>query len=287
MKKFFLRFLAFVVVIVFFIGCEEHQIETQQIKTDSSNVDTIAAIVSARNYGDTLVSGTLKVYPLQDSPSFNDAILTLNTPTEKELLQSEKAHFTYDIKNYQLSKPTKEGSCAMDCANSKEGQHIHLILNNEPYLAKYTPEFDETLKPGHYVALSFLSRSYHESIKHYEAYDLRQFTVGAVKEKEVDLTQPMLFYSRPKGQYKGKETKKVLLDFYVINATLGINDFSVRATIDGNVFLLNSWKGYLIEGLAGGVHDIKIELLDKNGNLAKSPYASTKRSIKLSPEETN
>jgi hypothetical protein len=281
MKTLF-RLIAIVIIAAVFNACDEHHSETKT-HTDSTITDTIATTV-IHSQGDTLVTGDLKVYTLQDSPLFNDAILTLNTPAEKELLASDKVHFSYDIKNYQLSKPTTEGSCAIECANSSQGQHIHLILNNQPYLAKYTPEFDETLSPGHYVALSFLSRSYHESIKHYEAFDLRQFTVGKVKEKEIDLTQPMLFYSRPKGEYKGKETKKVLLDFYVVNATLGVNDYSVRATIDGHVFSLKAWKGYLIEGLSMGEHTITIELLDKAGHLVKGPYAKTERKIKLLPE---
>lgn len=276
-----LRLITLVTLVTFLHACEEAATETQ--KTESTPiVDTLASTV--QDHADTVIEGTLKVYPLQDSPSFNDAILTLNTPGEKELLKNEKVHFSYDIKNYQLSQPTRGGTCASDCANSGQGQHIHLILNNEPYLAKYTPEFEETLTPGHYIALSFLSRSYHESIKHYEAYDLRQFTIGKVKEKEVDLTQPMLFYSRPKGEYKGKDIKKILLDFYVVNATLGTNDYSVRATIDGTVFILKSWKGYIVEGLSIGEHSIKIELLDKEGNLVKSPYASTQRTIKLLSE---
>ena len=266
---------------VFLTACQEHAAETEQVDTVTTAVDSVAVSVPEQHHGDTLLSGGLKVYPLIDSPTFNDAILTLNAPAEKEVLTKDNVHFAYDIKNYPLSKPTMEGSCATDCANSSQGQHIHLILNNQPYLAKYTPEFAETLAPGHYVALSFLSRSYHESIKHYEAFDLRQFTVGKVKEKEVDLTQPMLFYSRPKGEYKGKETKKILLDFYLVNATLGVNDYSVKATIDGNVFLFKSWKGYLVEGLSMGEHTITIELLDKSGIRVKGDYGFTERKIKL------
>jgi hypothetical protein len=282
MKK-LVRLIVLLFFVTLFNACEEHQTETQEIATTPVADSTGSIPSDIKSEGDTLVSGELKVYPLSDSPSFNDAILSLNSPLEKELLTKGDVHFAYDIKNYQLSKPTLEGSCAQDCANSSQGQHIHLILNNQPYLAKYTPEFDETLAPGHYVALSFLSRSYHESIKHYEAFDLRQFTVGKVKEKDVDLTQPMLFYSRPKGEYKGKEIKKILLDFYVVNATLGVNDYTVRASIDGTVFLLKSWKGYLIEGLSAGEHSIKIELLDKTGTLVKSPYALSERTIKLLP----
>ncbi|MDB5273399.1 MAG: hypothetical protein JWO58_1766 [Chitinophagaceae bacterium] len=264
---------------IFFYACEEHSTKTESLSTkDTVAISTEDSVVSA---GDTISAGSIKLYPLNDSPLFNDAILTLNAPTEKENISGNQVHFNYDIKNYFLTKPTQEGSCATDCANSGQGQHIHLILNNQPYLAKYTTEFDETLKPGRYVALSFLSRSYHESIKHYEAYDLRQFFVGETNEKELDLTQPMLFYSRPKGEYKGKDTKKILLDFYVVNATLEANGYKIRATINGNEFLLSSWKGYILEGLPMGESKIKIELLDNKGNIASSPYAVTERTITL------
>ena len=223
----------------------------------------------------------IEIQPLTDSPEFADAILELNSPENEAVLRSNIVAFNYEIKNYQLAKPTTEGSCAMNCANSDKGQHIHLILNNQPYLAKYKPSFTDTLPDGHYIALSFLSRSYHESLKQFGASDLRQFTVGKVKTEKADLTKPLLFYSRPKGEYKGKDSERILLDFFLANTTLGENGNKVRATINGKTFMISEWKGYVITGLPEGEATIKLELLDEKGNVIPGPYNSVERKIKV------
>jgi hypothetical protein len=272
----FLSCIGLMSAVILLYSCEDSSIQSES----NTTIDSTAA--STVSIGDTLVHGQLKLYPLNDSPLFEDAILHLNTPNEGGLFKNNVVNFSYDLKNFQLTQPTSEGSCSRDCANSAQGQHIHLILNNEPYMAKYSTDFSDTLTPGHYVALSFLSRSYHESIKHYDAYDLRQFTVGEKEEKKIDLTQPFLFYSRPKGEYKGKETKKILLDFYVVNAHLAPHDFKVRVSIDGIPFLLSNWKAYIIEGLSMGKHTIKIELLDKSNRPVEGVFNTTERSILLS-----
>ena len=53
------------------------------------------------------------------------------------------------------------------------------------------------------VILAFLSRSYHESVKNPNAFFLTQIGEG----EKIDLTKEFLFYSRPKGVYKGKDSE--------------------------------------------------------------------------------
>ena len=62
-------------------------------------------------------------------------------------------------------------------------------------------------------------------------------------------TEPSLFYSRPKGDYKGEETKTLLLDFFVSNATLGADSYKVKANINGQDFTLDQWVPYEILNL--------------------------------------
>ncbi|MFN8417398.1 MAG: hypothetical protein U0U66_13785 [Cytophagaceae bacterium] len=230
-----------------------------------------------------MVQKDIELVPLDDSPEFNDAILEWNQPLDGQVLPSGEVAFQYNIKNYKLSAPTTEGTCAQHCANSDKGQHIHLILNNQPYLAKYETSFKEKLEDGHYVALSFLSRSYHESIKHYQAYQLCQFDVGKKTKEKVDLTQPMMFYSRPKGEYKGKDTESILLDFYVVNTQLSATGNKVRATINGKLFTLDTWKPFLIKNLPAGTATIKLELVDVAGNVIPGPYNTVERTITVVP----
>lgn len=200
-------------------------------------------------------------------------------------IEGDSVAFAYNVKEFVLGSQTTDASAKV-CANSAKGQHIHLILNNMPYEAWYLPSFKKKLTEGHYVALSFLSRSYHESIKKPEAFVLTQFNVGKNAGTTIDninLKQPLLFYSRPKGEYVGNDTKKILLDFYLVNTTLKPNGNKVRATINGKEFMIDTWKPYYIEGLPMGETIIKLELLDKSNKPAskEAKFQTIERKITL------
>jgi hypothetical protein len=230
----------------------------------------------------------IKLTPVTDSPLFPDASLKLISPVqgEEQLYKedSAKVNFKYEVKNFKLTDQTTDAK-DKHCSNSAKGQHIHLILDNEPYLAKYDTNFSVTLKEGNYVALSFLSRSYHESLKHKKAFDLRQFYVGSKKNKGkykiTDLKKPLLFYSRPKAEYSGDDAKKVLLDFYIVNCKLSPEGYKVRATINGTEFILTDWQAYAMEGLPMGENTIKLELLDKTNAPVISDFSTVTRKITL------
>lgn len=222
-----------------------------------------------------------------DNPTtFLDAKLELD-PTlfaGKEMLDTGATTFKFKVQNYTLGAQTPDAGTLM-CANSAKGQHIHFILDNQPYQASYSPDVVSNLKPGHHVLLAFLSRSYHESIKSHTAYILKEFDVAKKSPDQFDAKAPHIFFSRPKGEYVGeKETKKLLLDFYLINCTLSEKGFKVRATIDGSVFTLTKWEPYFIEGLALGEHKIKLELLDKADKPVQTEFNGTTRTIKLLAE---
>ena len=89
------------------------------------------------------------------------------------------------------------------------------------------------------------------------------------------------FYSRPKGTYQGDDTKKVLLDFYLINTEISPDGNKVRATINGKEFLIDEWVPHYIEGLPIGEVIIKLELLDNAGNLIKAPFNPVERKVIL------
>ncbi|MGZ5243715.1 MAG: hypothetical protein ACXWDO_10630 [Bacteroidia bacterium] len=225
----------------------------------------------------------IKIAYLEESPTFPDAKLSYIKPDVKNPLKEGKTLFQYKVEDFQLTMQTSDAE-HKHTANSHQGQHIHQILNNEPYTAHYTDTFSKVLKPGHYVNLSFLSRSYHESLKHKSAYTLNQFTVGSKKEKDVDLNAPHLFYSRPKGEYAGTDTKKLLLDFYLVNTELSETGNKVRATINGTEFILTKWAPYAIYGLPMGENTIKLELLDKDNKVITGPFNTVERKITLKAE---
>lgn len=217
------------------------------------------------------------------SPLFDDTKLSMNSPEEGAAIQAGKVNFSYSVEggDYKLGAQTADAP-VKGCANSDKGQHIHLILNNQPYSAHYEAEFTKDLDPGSYVALSFISRSYHESLKHEGAAVLSQFSVGGADVEDFDMNAPHLFYSRPKGSYTGEDVKKVMLDFYLINTTIAKNGNYVSVTIDdATTFKITKWVPYFIDGLALGEHKIKIELKNVEGISIEGPFNVEERTFTL------
>ncbi|NMM49786.1 phosphopeptide-binding protein [Flammeovirgaceae bacterium KN852] len=222
----------------------------------------------------------ITISPVNNSPEFEDSMLEMMSPSESGSMEQGMVQFNFNVKNYTLASQTQDADIKQ-CANSAKGQHIHLILNNQPYSAHYDANFEKELEAGHYVSLAFLSRSYHESLKNPDAYVIRQFTVGDVDAEPADLTQPHMFYSRPKGEYSGADIKKVLLDFYLLNTDLSSEGNKVRATINDDTFLIDKWQPYFIEGMSMGENTIKLELIDSEGNVIPGPFNTVERTITL------
>ena len=226
----------------------------------------------------------LKLYELKGSPDYPDAELSLTSPANGATLPAGVDTFKFEVKNYTLGMQTPDADQKM-CANSAKGQHIHFILDDAPYTASYNPTISADLKPGHHVLLAFLSRSYHESLKHKKSFILKEFNVGAEVKDDFDAKAPHVFLSRPKGEYIGeKETGRVMLDFYLVNCDLAANGYKVKATVNGTEFTLTKWAPYVIEGLPLGESKVKLELIDKNGVTVKSPFNGKERSFTLKNE---
>lgn len=221
-----------------------------------------------------------KLTPFSTSPEYPDASIGLMTYIKG------KFNFNVTGDSYQLGEQTPDAEQKM-CANSAKGQHIHLIVDNGPYNARYTSNFNDVqLEDGNHYVLAFLSRSYHESIKTKIAHTAQYVTAkDSTAVKFESINDPMLFYSRPKGTYVGKkETDKVMLDFYVVNLQLG-DDYKILADINGEVHTIDSWQPYYIEGLPIGKNKIKLTLVDGSGNVVDAPLNPVEREFELKADE--
>jgi len=230
-------------------------------------------------------STTLAVNPLAHSKEFPGATLNIASITsEKVGTDSAKVTVKYEVKNFELTAQTEHEH---HMANSHDGQHIHFILNNTPYVALYKPEHSTTVPVNseHYL-MSFLSRSFHESIKTADASKLVKFKIDADGKviQEATPTSPAIFYSRPKGDYKGADTKNILLDFFVSNTTLAADGNKILANINGQDFTLDQWIPYEITGLPLGENVIKISLVDKDGKAVTGEHTTVERKINLTAE---
>ena len=233
--------------------------------------DTVAVAPPVREAIVAPANSKLKLVVAPPATQFPDASLQLAgfTPNDKKM----EAKYDFTVNGFELKAQTPDAG-TRGCANSKDGQHIHFILNNKPYKAEYNSSFTEKADPGRNVALCFLSRSYHESLKNNGAVVVKTFTMpGTDSMAAGDVSKdPTLFYSRPKGDYKQLDGDKILLDFYLLNTDLDKDGYSVKATIDGEDWTINKWDAYFIEGLDLGKHTVRLQLMDPDGKPAPGPF---------------
>lgn len=160
-----------------------------------------------------------------------------------------KLELSGDLRGY---KPHKDPA-------TDKGNHIHVILDNEPYEAYY--ELDQpfelrNVSEGKHTLRVFASRPWHESYKNDGAFQMVTFTVkgggdaskptttnsgqtmannnatpspsparegkdmSASKGVAADPALPLLTYSRPKGENKGADADPIMIDFWLTNAKL-------------------------------------------------------------------
>jgi len=216
-----------------------------------------------------------QITPFSASPTFSDARIADMS------YKSGNFNFSIDGSTYKLGTQTSDAPQKM-CANSAKGQHIHLIVDNGPYAAKYVSEFEHDIEDGEHYILAFLSRSYHESIKSDGASIARRARIEAgTIQDAATIEDPMLFYSRPKGTYTGDDTKKVMLDFYLYNTDISATGNYVEADINGEIHKITKWQPYYIEGMPNGDNTIKLSLKDASGKLVNTPLNPVSRTFKL------
>ncbi len=175
------------------------------------------------------------------------------------------------------------------------GPHIHLFVDDQPYIAVYDtskPVTLENLSPGSHLIRAFASRPWHESFKNEGAYAETTFNIFTKSNNNIpDFQQPLLTYSRPQGTY-GAEP--IMLDFYLTNAPLhfiaqadnsdDVNDWRIRITINGESFILDDWHPIYLEGFKKGENWLKLEFIDDQGELLENTYNSPVRVINYDPK---
>ena len=192
-----------------------------------------------------------------------------------------------DLKGYQ---PHKDPA-------TEQGNHIHVILDDNPYEAYYdlnTPFELKNVTPGKHVLRVFASRPWHESYKNEGSFQMVMFTVkgggdaskptttgsgqvmannnstpvSSTASVEVDRTKPLLTYSRPKGEYKGADTEAIMIDFWLSNAKLKSDggEYRVRYIIDDDEpQFLDKWEPIWLSGWTNGKHTVRLELIGPDG----------------------
>ncbi|MDP3278707.1 MAG: hypothetical protein Q8Q09_26185 [Deltaproteobacteria bacterium] len=172
----------------------------------------------------------------------------------------------------------------------QDGRHVHLILDNNPYIRIDNPSEAhriEGLTPGTHTLRAFPGWSTHESVKRDGAFASVTFHVGRrSNENNPAPRAPMLTYSRPKGAYNGADAERVLLDFYLTNVpALSATGHRVRYVIDGSTTgEMVEWAPHYIVNLQNGEHTIVLDLLGPDGQPVAGPFNHVERRIQVNRE---
>ena len=175
------------------------------------------------------------------------------------------------------------------------GPHLHLILDNQPYLSIYDLEQPitlENLSPGTHTLRVFAVRPWEESFKNEGAYAQTSFHIFTkTQENNPDAKKPLLTYSQPQGSYGAGP---IMLDFYLTNAPLhlvaqdnpedNINDWRIKVTINGESFILDEWKQVYLNGFQKGNNWVQLQFIDEQGNPVDNVFNDTVRVIGYDPK---
>jgi hypothetical protein len=304
----FTKIFILTITLALFAACESASTNTNTENSNSANSNTQTAPekLSVVERPES-IKEKMKARGEQDNATPE---LTVESPKENEIINSSTVKIKVKV----------GGDLKMGKDESGAGNHVHVILDNQPYAAHYM--WDEgfelrNVTDGEHTLRMFPSRPWHESYKNEKAFKVIKFTVkdgkadetkpttddkgntmadakndmeGATVEKStsgnVDFTKPLLTYSRPKGDYKGEDAEAIMIDFWLSNAKLKGDggEYQVRYTINGGEpQMIEKWEPIWISGWKNGVKSIRLELVDKDGKLVQNGgYNSTLRQITVS-----
>ncbi|MDQ3033917.1 MAG: hypothetical protein M3Y87_15985 [Myxococcota bacterium] len=202
--------------------------------------------------------------------------LRIAAPRANQVIRTGNVMVRLQVRNWDLESP--------------QGPHVHLIVDNEPYIAirdvsqpldvnaLVQEHLGHELAEGTHVIRMFPSRGHHESVKDPGAFGMVVFHYRTRTEGfEFDPAAPLLTYSRPKGCNPVGE--RVLLDFYLTNTELAEDGNRVHWTIDGQSGDITQWAPHWIENLQEGEHDISLELRGPDGNPIPGAFNTTTRTF--------
>ena len=176
------------------------------------------------------------------------------------------------------------------------GNHLNLIIDNEPLQPIYDPEqpiLIKELTPGTHTIRVFAVRPWEESYKNEEAYDIVTFNVlTETNDNRPEPDLPLLTYNSPTGTY-GAEP--LLLDFYLTNAPLhaiaknnsDLKDWRIQATVNGTSFILEDWQPIYLTGIKPGENWVQLELIDETGKIIENTFNNTVRVFAYNPQQND
>jgi len=247
-RKFLPLWLAILASTLLFISCAGN--------SDNASTTATSTVTPPPTQTLAVVARPQKILDLMKARGEQDEAqptLKIVSPAKDAVIAGSKVEvkldLSGDLKGYMPHKDPATG----------KGNHIHVILDNQPYEAYYElgqPFELRNVVAGKHTLRVFPSRPWHESYKNDGAFQMVTFTVKgggdaakptttnsgqtmannnsspattapregkdfpASTAGEVDSAKPLLTYSRPKGEYKDADADPIMIDFWLTGAKL-------------------------------------------------------------------
>jgi hypothetical protein len=236
-------------LILTLLGCSgsnsEQKIDSKQDSTIQSKISSDKAQII-----EPIKDSEIKTYSKDGiilteikAEDYNNATLTLATKQFKEGLND----LSFNIENIN-------------------NYNIAFLENNYTLSFFNSPHFKKEFLYGNNVFLAFLTDQNKLSVKKNNAHLLKNVIIGDM-ETLFKMNQPHLFYYLPQP-----EINNPILDFYLVNTSISATENKVKVTINSTEFIIDKWAAYTIKGLTKTNNTIRIQLIDKNGNLIEGPF---------------
>ncbi len=253
----------------------------------------VASLAVSAFHAGVCFAEQVRIVKVERSNPFPKARVRVVSPQNGGSFFSFSPEIELEVENYELGvqtlSPRRE-----KIANSAKGQHIHVVVDNKPYKAIYDaskPIRLEGLVLGPHTLVVFPSRSYHESVKSADAVHVVNFNIVSAfgMRSPLELYAPGIIYSRPKGEYKGEDAERIMVDFYLYNTVLSKEGYKVKLSVfegtepaSGSLVaseVFHEWRPAFVEGLESGLYTFRIELIDPYGGKISGKFGGEDRVV--------
>ena len=242
----------------------------------------------------------VRIIPVERSQENENVKVYIVFPEENQLLNTSEVMMQVRVRGFPLGISSNMER-DKEIYDSKTGQSLHVIVDNNPYFLRTGPSlapYDEEgnyyeamyrfkipfeLSQGKHILRVFPCRSFNESLKQSNCFVASVFYIQN-KRSNIDqnLSDPYVTYNEPSGYIRYKYKDPILLDFYLTNCELSQDGYKVLITIDEDIKrLLVNWTPYYIYGLSKGKHSIRMQLVDKNLKQIPGAFNDTLRNFNV------
>jgi len=235
-------------LLLVFFSCGNEVKDQQLLKSDSLTVKN------------TVVKDQVQmIEPVEDTEIL---VLENNGITLTEI----KAKNTKDISLSLATKTFKEGENKLSFEVKGITNYSLAVIENNYTVSHYQKNtFTKEFLYGNNVFLAFLTHPNGIAVKTNKALVLKNVLID--DEDLFGMHQPHLFYYLPKAT-----SNNPILDFCLVNTTISAVENKVKVTINDSEFTIGKWAAFKIEGLQKTTNTIRIQLIDKAGNLIDGPF---------------